>query len=170
MKRRIWIAVIILTCMLLDNVVLVRLNLLSLKPDAVLALSVCFGLYMGALPAAIIAGGAGLVADLLAGPALGISSIGYILAAVAGSAFRKKYYADNPIIPAGVVFAAAIVKQHVFMLTSILMGAEFSYWGMLASNVLPCALLSAVLGIPMFYVSRAVFVERLKPISLPAKE
>jgi rod shape-determining protein MreD len=144
MMKRITIVVSVLVCIYFDSIFFMRLNIVGIRPDMLLAVAVSFGVLLGRPSSLLIGGISGLVMDILFGEFIGMNLALYLLAALAGSIFHRKYYADNVIIPAATAFAAAIIKELLVGAVAALMGITYHFGSMLIQYILPCAAFTAV--------------------------
>lgn len=145
MNKKLTAAVMILICMQLDSVVFARINLFDIRPDAMLAATVSFGILQGSLFGAVYGAIGGLLMDLLFGTSLGLYSALYLVAGLGAGFFYKKFYADNLIVPAAAAAVAGFVKELALAVIKMAGGAQFSFAGILVRYIVPCAILTGVL-------------------------
>lgn len=142
MLYRTSVAISLLLAMYLDSVFFGRLNLVGIRPDCVLALSVSLGVLLGLQEGMLFGLLGGLLMDVFFGRAIGLSAMIYMLCGIAGGAFYKKFYADNIIVPAVTAAICALVKENFLALVVRIQGGNFGYFEMLFAYMLPCALLT----------------------------
>lgn len=147
--HRLYIALSLMVAMFLDAVIFARVNIAGITPDCVLVIIVSLGTLLGAVEAGAIGCVVGLIMDILFGRAVGINAVAYMIAGVAGGLFYKKYYADNNIIPMLTTAFCAFAKENTMALITKLIGGDFMYFEMLGTYILPSALLSAALCLPV---------------------
>lgn len=140
--RKWLIAVMVVIALYLDSTFFNIVNLYGIRPDVTVALVVSLGVLIGGAPSAAIGFGVGFIIDLFFNKVVGLSSIAYISAAAVAGIFFKKFYADNLIIPTVIAAVASFVKEHIFLVAVLLMGARPNYPLMLAAYILPSALLT----------------------------
>ena len=150
--------VLVIACLLafyMDSILFPLIGLRTFGPEAILALIVSLGVLSGAETAVWIGALMGALLDILFNKIFGISSLFYILAALAGGIFHNKFYADNSIIPGVTAAAVMFLKEHIMLIIVLLSGGRVeSYVMILLTHILPaslltgglCALLYAVLG------------------------
>lgn len=160
--RRLYIVIAAAAGLYLDSVFFARVNISGLRPDAIMALTASFGVLLGMKGGAIFGLTVGIIADILFAPMVGLSAMGYMFAGLLGGAFYQKYYADNIIIPALVAACGAIFKECIMAVASALSGASFSFFGILGAYILPCALLSAAMCMPLHAIMRRALAGQLK--------
>ncbi len=146
---RLYAAISIIIGMYLDSVLFAKVNIAGVVPDCVLVVIVCMGIQLGATEAAAVGCAAGLVIDILFGKAVGINAIAYMVAGSVGGILYKKYFADNMIIPVLTVGVCAFLKENLMAILTRMVGGRFSYFGMLITYMVPSALMSAALCIPV---------------------
>lgn len=145
-----------------DCVFFGQVSLWGSQPDVTMAVTVSMAVLLGGMPAGIIGCILGLLIDLLLNPVIGISSIGYILGAAAGGIFCQKFYADNVIVPALTATAASFVKLHLTALAAALGGASIRYFESLPIYILPSAILTGLVTMPIFLLERFGAEERIR--------
>ena len=160
--RKLLVALILLFGLFLDSVLFHQVNLSGARPDAVLAMMASLGVLMGGVRGGVLGAAVGLVADILYSGQLGLSAIGYMAAGALGGLFYQKYYADNIVIPALVAVAGAFFKENVMAVAAWLSGAEFSYFRVLASCILPCMLLTGAFCMPVHAVLKKLFAGQVR--------
>lgn len=139
---------------LLDSFFFGRVNLFGIHPDILMALIVSYGVLMGALPASIIGVLLGLFMDVMFNKCIGLCAIGYMLGGYIGGLFFQKFYADNVIIPAVAAALCQFAAEHVFALGMLMSGGRFRYLVVLPTYILPCALLTGLICIPVHLLLR----------------
>ena len=144
--RKFVVTIAFILAFFLDSVFFGAVGLYSIRPEALIALCVSLGVLMGWAPTAAIGIPVGIVLDLLCNKYIGLSSIAFLGAALAGGFFYNKYYADNVIIPAVTAAAVMFVKEHIMLLTVLLSGGRMSgYLMTLVAHILPASLLTGAL-------------------------
>lgn len=148
--HRLYVALTLIFSIFLDSVIFARFNILGVVPDCVLAGVVCMGILLGATDAAMAGCVAGLVIDVLFGKAVGINALAYMLSGMIGGVFYKKYFADNIFIPMATVAVCAFLKENFMAVITGLIGGSFSYFEMFATYIVPSALMTAVICLPVY--------------------
>jgi len=142
-KRTFIVGISILIALYLNSVILSRYNIVGIRPDMILLLVVSLGVLLGGKTAGIIGVCLGLFVDIFFEKYVGLHGAIYLLAGVAGGLFYNKFYADNIIIPAAASGIASLIKENIMAVIVAMAGGEFSYPGMFAFYILPCALFTA---------------------------
>lgn len=137
---RISVTASLLVALYLDSFLFARFHVLGVRPDCLLALLVSLGVLLGQGEGLFLGLAAGLLSDVLFGRAIGLGAAAYMLAGLAGGIFYKKFYADNIVIPAATAAVCAFGKEHLMALSVRLLGGTFSYFEMVFTYILPCAL------------------------------
>ncbi len=145
MSKKLTAALAILICLFLDTILFPRLNILDIRPDAMLAATVSFGVLTSSLSGAVFGVTGGMLIDILAGRYVGLHAAIYLVAGMVAGFFYKKFYADNIIIPAVTASILGFLKDIFFFLITVIIGARFAYLGVLLRYALPSALLSGIL-------------------------
>lgn len=159
------IALAALACMFLDSVLFGSLNLWDIKPDMVIALAVALGITVGGRRAGVVCGSIGLLWDILFYKMLGVNAAIYLLSGVICGKFFRKYYADNALIPALIGLGLSFFKDNVFAIIVALGGGRMNYGLMLVSYILPCALFTGIMCIPLFYILKPLLARYSKYLS-----
>ncbi|MDL2217141.1 rod shape-determining protein MreD [Christensenellaceae bacterium OttesenSCG-928-M15] len=157
MGRRITPVVVVLLCVYFDTVFFPRVNLLGMRPDAMLAATVSFAVLHGPFMGAALGAAGGILSDLIGGTAIGLSAAIYLVAGVAGGFFYKKFYADNVVVPALTAITCGLAKDIFMAIVRAIGGARFSFGAMFLQYILPSALMSGLLCI-LFHLA-------LKPLA-----
>lgn len=159
------IALSVLVCLFLDSVLFDKLNLWDIRPDMVIALAVALGILIGGTRAGIICGSIGLLWDILFYKMLGVNAAIYLVSGVICGTFFRKYYADNALIPALLGASLSFVKDNVLAIIAALGGARIGYGFMLISYILPCAVFTGVMCIPLYFVLKPMLARYSKYLS-----
>ncbi len=133
----------------LDSIFFCRFNLYGIRPEALVTMIVSYGMLMGRLPAAILGCGLGLFMDAMFGKMLGLTAISYLLAAYVSGFFYQKYYADNLVMPAVIAGLARLFSEHLMAAAMLMRGGSFPYLQTLTTYIVPCALATGLLCIPL---------------------
>ena len=145
MNKKLTAFVAMLICIQLDSVVFARINLFDIRPDAMIAAAVSFGILQGSMFGAVYGVIGGLVMDLFFGTSLGLYGALYMVAGLCAGFFYKKFYADNLIVPAAAASVAGFVKDFVLALIKVSGGAQFPFAGIVLRYILPSAIMTGVL-------------------------
>ena len=141
--RKYVVAIACVIAFFMDSILFGTVGIYNLRPDALCALFVSLGLLIGSMPAAAIGIPVGLLLDVLLNKYVGLSSLSFLGAALAGGIFHNKFYADNIVIPSVTAAIVAFVKEHVMLIAVALSGGRIgSYMLTLAAHILPAALLT----------------------------
>lgn len=147
--HRLYVFISLMFAMFMDSAIFARFSILGVVPDCVLAVVVCMGILLGATDAALAGCVVGIIIDVLFGKAVGVNAIAYMTAGMAGGIFYKKYFADNIFIPIATVAVCAFLKESFMAIVTGFMGGRFNYFEMLATYIVPSALFTAVLCLPV---------------------
>ncbi len=146
---RLYVALTLMFAMFMDSVIFAKFNILGVVPDCVLAVVVCVGILMGTMDAGLAGCIAGLIIDVLFGKAVGVNALAYMISGMVGGIFYKKYFADNIFIPIATVAVCAFLKENFMAVVTGFIGGSFSYFEMLATYIIPSAVFTAVLCMPV---------------------
>ncbi len=147
--RRWFVPLLFILGVYLDSVVFCRFNLYGIRPDVLMVLIVSYAMLMGRLPACILGCALGLFMDAMFGKMIGLTAICYLLAAYVASFFYQKFYADNLVIPVVISGLGQLFEEHLMAGAMLLRGGSFAYLKTLTTYILPCAVLTGLLCIPL---------------------
>lgn len=147
--HRLYVGLTLMLAVFMDSVVFARFNIFGVVPDCVLAVIVNMGILLGANDAALVGCLTGLLIDVLFGRAVGINALAYMFSGMVGGIFYKKYFADNLFIPVATVAVCAFFKENFMAIITAVIGGHVSYFEMLAKYMVPSALMTAALCLPV---------------------
>lgn len=155
-----WVpAIAIIMAVYLDSILLNIICVFDFRPDMLLAVIVSMGVLIGGMPSAAIGIGVGLVVDVLFNKYIGLSALCLMAGGLVGGAFFGKFYADNVIVPSVTAAVLAFLKEHIFLIVSLLRGANIAgYMITLAAYIIPSALLTGgVCALVHFILKKTMF-------------
>lgn len=158
-----WVpAVAIIIAIYFDSILLNIICVFDFRPDVMLAVIVSMGVLIGGMPAAAIGIAAGLIVDVLFNKYIGLSALYLMAGGLVGGAFNGKFYADNVIVPSVTAAVIAFLKEHIFLMVSLMRGANISgYVITLVAYIIPSALLTGgICALIHFVLKKTMF----KPI------
>ncbi len=147
---------------LIDTIIFTRIDLFGIRPDTLLILVVLFAILGGASRGVIAGVIGGLAVDVMLGVYVGLTPLLYLIVGVLAGLFYKRYYANNILLPAFVAGAGVILKEALTGLFLMLMGSRFNFALMMVRYVVPSALMSAGVSIPLFLLYRYLFARQTK--------
>lgn len=159
------IAIAVLICMFLDNIVFTTFNIAQVRPDMIMTLTVTLGILVGSTRSQIICGSVGLFYDILVGKYFGLNCAIYVVAGLIAGMFFRKFYTDNFVFPAIVTLILSFFREHFLALVAVLGGASFNYGYMLIAYIIPCSIFSAVMCIPLYLILKPLLIRYGKYIS-----
>ena len=154
MKKLILGILAVLLSVLAQTVLLPRLLPLSWRPDVYVAGIVAAALTGGLLRAGAYALCCGLISDVLLGAFVGAEAMACFLTALLVGAVYEKPFAKSWAFAAGAAFVARVAKEVVYVLVLELFGIETSFFSVLFTALLPSALLTAALCLPLWFLCR----------------
>ena len=164
-KAGMTIAIAALICLFLNSVLFDKLNFWDIRPDMVIALAVALGITVGSMHAGLVCGGIGLLWDILFYKMIGINAAIYLLSGIICGRFFRKYYANNALIPALIGLGLSFIKDNIFAVIVALGNVSYSYPLMLVSYILPSALFTGIMCIPLFYCLKPILARYSKSLS-----
>lgn len=154
MAKRAIPAIIIsaLICIFLDRIVFSNFNVLGIRPDMLMGLTVSFGILIGNTRSQIICGAIGMLYDILVGKLIGLNCAVYVVAGLVAGFFFRKFYTDNVIFPAVVTLILSFVRENILAAVVAVSGVQFNYIMMLFTYIIPCALVTALMCVPLYAI------------------
>lgn len=126
---------------------------LYFRPDIVVSITVAVAIVSGSVTGGIYGLCVGLLLDTLFSRYLGLYALGYMMVGLISGFFSKQYYAKNLIFPTIIAFLMALLKEGLLAMQMRIAGAIFTGSGTaLLRYLLPSAIITAVLTIPIYYI------------------
>ncbi len=147
---------------LIDTIIFTRLDLFGIRPDTLLILVVVFSILGGASRGVIAGVAGGLAIDIMFGRYIGLTPLMYLIVGVLAGVFYQRFYSNNILLPAFVTGAGIVIKEALTGLFLMLIGSEFNFALMLVRYIVPTALMSAGISIPLFLLFRYLFARQTK--------
>ena len=138
----------------LETTVVVNINLFGILPDTIVAATVAIALVKGGIKGTVYGASCGMLIDILFGSVLGLHTIAYMLIGFFASRFSREYYADNLVFPALAAFVSYFIKELIIAVSLIIQNVSFSKSSLFLRFLLPAAVLTALLTVPMYYFYR----------------
>ncbi len=140
---------LILNCIVFPHVVPY-----GLLPDSVVALTVAIAIVSGSLAGGVYGLVVGLILDILFSRYLGLYALGYMLIGLLAGLFARQYYAQNLVFPPIVAFLLCLLKEGLIALQLRIAGTTFVVGTAFWRYLLPSAVLTGLLTIPLYYFYR----------------
>ena len=99
MRRKIFIAVTIIICFLLQSTVFQRLSFVSISPNLLIVVTAAFGFMRGRKEGLFVGFFCGLLMDVFFGPVLGIYALLYMYVGFINGIFKKIFYPEDVKLP-----------------------------------------------------------------------
>ena len=154
MKKTILIPLFLLLNVLLESVVFFRINLWGIRPDSIIAFATVITIVSGTYAGTAYAIAAGLLLDVLFSAHFGQMALIYMLSTVGAGLFYRRYYADNNLFPGIVAGALYVIKEMLVVLSLLVLQIPFSFFNTFWRYLIPSAVLTAVLAIPVNIIYR----------------
>ena len=141
-------------CLFLNGIVFSGLTIFGTRPDMLTALTVSLGILIGATRTEIICGAIGLLLDINAGRFIGLNCAVYVIIGCVAGQFFRKFYTDNVVFPAIVAMIMELIRENILAIFAAIGGARFNYAVMFFAYMIPCAVFTGVMCIPMYLIHR----------------
>ncbi len=146
----------------LQTLIVSRVSVLGVTADLFLIFTVVVAMGRGSMEGAIFGFFAGLIADVAFFQPLGVRALIYVLAGYFVGMFVARF---GMMTPWGVLFLAggtSFVAQFVFGLFQYIMGPQADFLTMVGTQMLPEAILDALIAVPVY-----ALLVRLRVIRAP---
>lgn len=156
MKRAIITAILLIINFVLQSTVFNYIEIRGVIPNTAIIFIVSFALLRGSLCGAAAGFFSGMLYDIFFGASVGYYSlINMVIGWLCGK-FNINFYRENYLLPALLSTAGVIVSETVIYLTHIFMSGSFMYTYFIFNKILPEAVYTLVLVIPVYRISFAV--------------
>ena len=152
-SRLVWVGKVVLLLVVavaLQTLIISRVSVLGVTADLFLIFTVVVAAGRGSMDGAIFGFFAGLIADIAFFQILGVRSLIYVLAGYFVGMFVARF---GTMTPWGVLFLAggtSFLAQFVFGLFQYIMGPQADFLIMVGTQMLPEAILDALIAVPVY--------------------
>lgn len=137
---------------LLECVIFARYNILDVRPDSIIIAIVVIGIVSGPAKASIYGFICGLILDMVFSDFFGLYLFVYTIIGLVAGFFSNKYFSLNIVFPSILCIFAYMFKEGVFALSFFITRTEYVMGDVFLRHMLPGALLTAVLCIPVYII------------------
>lgn len=150
MLRILVTSLLILTSFILQSTVFPYIEVIGVKPNTALIIIVSYGILRGDVEGAVVGFFSGLLQDIFFGDIIGLyAMLGMLTGFISGKPF-KDFFRENDLLPLLVVAIAAMVYEFSIFLTTHLLLGRIDIWHYFRTIILPSAVYTAVLTIPLY--------------------
>lgn len=143
-------AFFVLAAALLQSTVLGYLEVFSVRPNIIIALTVVISLLRGPLESAIMGFSFGLSLDILMGKTLGWYALILLLLSIIISLVNEKLYRDKILVLLSFAFLSALAVETTFFLIVFLFRGYGAFPYLFSTVIIPEAVLNSLLILPLF--------------------
>ncbi len=154
--KYLWKVLGIYLAFLAQSIIFEDIKILSCSPDILVVAIIMCSVSAGVLPAALIGGFAGLVADALYGNIFGINILIYMYLAIGVSLAVNDNTDNSPLLMSWVTFSAVAIMEIVLTVFKTLFGYPVTI-GFLGANILVKGVFGAI-----FALAFVVLHQRIK--------
>ncbi|MBC8531550.1 rod shape-determining protein MreD [Gehongia tenuis] len=158
MRKLIMAGIAVLTW-ILHIAVFSHLTILRISPDLFLVVAVCFCFFAGPAAGLGMAFFGGFMLDLFFSTYLGPYTLGYLLVVGAAAFLAARLY-HAAWLPFAIVWVGVIVRELVFSAFVYFAGVHFNLWNMFISRILPEAVYTVILALPIYFGLKRLFKAR----------
>ncbi len=124
MHRRLSFFVVLVTGILLQVTVAPEMTIWGVKPDFLLAMTVCVALLEGPVIGALFGFTSGFLSDIFSTSLLGVTALSKTAIGFVAGIFSSRVISRSVLWPAGLCFGASIFHEVIKFLTWKIVGAE----------------------------------------------
>ena len=150
MKRFFTIALLILTCFLLQTTIFQMLALADVVPNLLLILTAAFGYMRGEKEGLYIGFCCGLLTDCVYGEVLGLYALIYMLIGYLNGFINRLYYSDDIIIPVALVAISDFIYNFFYFIFEFLLRGRLDFFFYLRRIMLPELIYTVLLSVVIY--------------------
>ncbi|MCD8241473.1 MAG: rod shape-determining protein MreD [Lachnospiraceae bacterium] len=155
MKRKIFIALTILICFLLQSTVFQSLAVASISPNLLIVLVSSYGFMRGKREGMFVGFFCGLLEDIFYGRLLGMHALLYMFIGYGNGYFNSIFYGEDIKLPIGLITFSELLYGLGTYVIMFLMRSRFAFWFYLRRIILPELLYTLVV---MLFLYRIVYL------------
>ncbi|MDE7436248.1 MAG: rod shape-determining protein MreD [Lachnospiraceae bacterium] len=125
MRRKIYVALIIIVCFLLQSTVFQVLSFASISPNLMIVVCASFGFMRGRREGLTIGFISGLLLDIFFGEYLGFYALLYMYVGFLTGCFKKQFYPDDIKLPMLMITASDLAYNLIIYLLRFLFRGQF---------------------------------------------
>ncbi|MHB1315012.1 MAG: rod shape-determining protein MreD [Christensenellales bacterium] len=148
-----FIGMFLLGGLFLDTAILPQLAILGLVPDVLVCITISFALLYGSTIGASVGVAGGLMLDVMCGPALGFYGLIYLLLGL-GAGLMDQRRVNKYLLPSVAAVLAVIAKAAFHIVYLALQGYGEGSFAVFLRYILPGALLSGLIMVPLHLLIR----------------
>ncbi len=156
MRKILTLAITAIICFLLQTTVFQALKLAGISPNIILILVVSFGLMRGRTEGMLLGFFCGLLLDILYGGYLGIFAMVYLLIGYINGCFNHMFYADDVILPLGLIIANDLLLNLCIYILYFLLRNRLDFLFYLRYTILPEMIYTIVITLVLYKVLLAI--------------
>ncbi len=137
MKRKIFIALMILICFLLQSTVFQSLAVASISPNLLIVLVSAYGFMRGKREGMFVGFFCGLLEDIFYGRLLGMHALLYMFIGYGNGYFNSIFYGEDIKLPIGLITLSELLYGLGTYVIMFLMRSRFAFWFYLRRIILP---------------------------------
>ena len=150
MKKLITLAITIILCFLLQTTIFQTLKLAGISPNIMLILVVSIGFMRGRTEGLLVGFFSGLLLDILYGGYLGIFALVYMLIGYINGYFNHMFFADEVILPLGLIIANNFLLNLCIYLLYFLMRNRLDFLFYLRYTIVPEMIYTIVVTLVLY--------------------
>lgn len=156
MRKYIFIFLISIFIIVLQQAVFSRINISGVSFDIVFVFVICFSILLDELDCVILALICGIIRDCFFPVLFGINSIVYLIAAYVMSQIQKRIYKDALIIPMFFTFIMTIFKNIIYFSYFYIASIKFDFKGQVLDVLLLESLYNSILSIFVYRFAKNI--------------
>ncbi len=156
MKKIITLTITTICCFLLQTTIFQSLKLANISPNILLILVVSIGFMRGRTEGVLVGFFAGLLLDILYGGYLGIYALVYMLIGYINGCFNHMFFADEVILPLGLVLGNDFLLNLCIYALYFLMRNRLDFLFYLRYTILPEMIYTIVVTLVLYKLLLAI--------------
>lgn len=156
MRRKIYLAVMIVACFLLQTTIFQTLSIASVSPNLLIVLTSVIGFMRGKTEGMITGFFSGLLLDISMGTTLGCYALIYMLCGYVNGFFAKRFYPENLKLPILSILLSDLYLNLVIWLVMFAMRGRTSLFWYLIHIILPELVYTAIVAVVLYLVILAI--------------
>ncbi len=152
MRRKIFIAVTIIICFLLQSTVFQRLSFVSISPNLLIVVTAAFGFMRGRKEGLFVGFFCGLLMDVFFGPVLGIYALLYMYVGFINGIFKKIFYPEDVKLPIFLMAASDLSFNIIIYFGMFLFRGRFEFGYYFVHVMIPELVYTMIVAVVIYFI------------------
>ena len=152
MRRKIFIAVTIIICFLLQSTVFQRLSFVSISPNLLIVVTAAFGFMRGRKEGLFVGFFCGLLMDVFFGPVLGIYALLYMYVGFINGIFKKIFYPEDVKLPIFLMAVSDLSFNIIIYFGMFLVRGRFEFGYYFVHVMIPELVYTMIVAVVIYFI------------------